>query len=92
MQMMRQRVGWMLVGLVIGAVTAGVVARGLPGQERPGPQRLQFVTADRYENHNFVFVKDRSTGACWLLAKGVESGPNNAVALAPAPVTACQYP
>jgi hypothetical protein len=87
---MTQRVGWMLVGVVIGAVTVGSVVNGQPGRERPGPKRLQFITADFYENHNFAFVKDPTSGGCWLLAKGSEGSPNNAVSLAPAPVSACE--
>ncbi len=90
---LKQRVGWMrwmLMGLVIGAVTVGSVANGQPGHERPGPKRLQFMTADFYDNHEYVFVRDPRSGGCWLVAKGIESGANNPVSLAPAPVTACE--
>ena len=87
-----QRVGWMLMGVVIGAVTGASVASGQPKHERPGPKRLQFVSADSYENHHFVFVRDPKSGACWLLAKGTEGGANNVVSLASAPVNACELP
>ncbi len=85
---MAKRLGWMLVGIVIGWIGSGslVTARWAQGPPRAG--RLMIVTNSKLsEGVIGDFIKDTRTGACWL---SIRSRDDTSGALAPAPPEACQ--
>jgi hypothetical protein len=86
-----KRFGWILVGVVIGAVAPDTILTGQRRLERPGPERLQITGVGFYEGgQNFAFIKDAKSGGCWLLARGSQGSAESPVSLAPAPATACE--
>jgi hypothetical protein len=84
-----KRIGWVLVGLVIGVSGAGALsASGGVLQERPQPRLVAFMRGDRIDGYNAYFIKDTKTGGCWLsIRSGNADGP---VALAPASPASCE--
>jgi hypothetical protein len=80
-----KRMGWMLVGVLIGGLAATAVHARQP-QSQP-PQRLVVVASDRVSGWNAEIVRDMKSDGCWLLigSRTVDG----AVAVAPAPPGTC---
>jgi hypothetical protein len=82
-----KRIGWMVIGIVIGGIGSSslVAARWAQG---PPPRRLVVVASSKLsEGVVGDFIKDIRTGACWL---SIPSRDGMTMALAPAPVESCQ--
>ena len=80
-----KRIGWILVGLLIGILASGSVRALGTAQDRP-QQRLVSSGGGTMSQSNAYFIKDTKTGACWLT---VRSRDDISSALAPAPTEAC---
>lgn len=80
-----KRVGWVLVGVVIGGLASSSLAAGRMPQERP--QRLVVTSAGGFGSGGADFIKDTKTGACWLMLR---SRDDMSGALAPAPAASCE--
>ena len=82
-----KRIGWILVGVVIGALATGSMAavRQLPD---PPQRRLTIFTQNTVIGSKTAYlIKDAKSEGCWLMISSNSSdGP---VALAPAPAPAC---
>jgi hypothetical protein len=81
-----KRIGWILVGVVIGALATGSIAavRQLP---EPPQRRLTILTQNTVGTRTAYLIKDAKSEGCWLMIS-----PNNSdgtAALAPAPAPAC---
>jgi hypothetical protein len=84
-----KRIGWVLVGILIGICGASALsASGAALQERPQSRLVAFMRGDRIDGYNAYFIKDTKTGGCWLsIRSGDAYGP---VSLAPAPAASCE--
>jgi len=81
------RLGWILVGTIVGAAAA-VVARSEASEQRPAV-RLEMTSASSpLKTHNFVFIRDSKNGGCWLGVTHAELG--SAMSIAVAPNDACR--
>ncbi len=80
-----QRVGWILTGVVIGAVATS--SSGPVKGQFQEPPRLQvsIVTAGSL-GAMAAFIKDTKSGGCWLSLRHGNSG----VSLVVAPLAACE--
>jgi hypothetical protein len=73
------RLGWILVGIVIGVVLmTSIRAQAQPNARQPA--RLVFLQVPASDNSATYFIKDTKNGACWLAAAG---------GIAPAPEVSC---
>ena len=80
-----KRIGWLVVGAVIGAIAVSTLtAQQLP-PERP-ERRLNVLRSAPIDGGSAYF-KDTKTGACWLT---VHFSGDSASTLAPAPATSCE--
>jgi hypothetical protein len=83
---MTKRIGWLVLGTVLGGITVSTVtARQLP-PERPERRLIVLRNAGPMEYGNAHFIKDAKTGACWL---AIHFNSENASTLAPAPPASC---
>ena len=81
-----KRIGWILVGVVIGALATGSMAavRQLP---EPPQRRLVVFMDNQIGRRTASLIKDTRGDGCWLMiTTGNADGP---VAIAPAPASAC---
>ena len=81
-----KRVGWIFVGVVIGALATGSMAavRQLPD---PPQRRLVVIAENSVGRRNASLIKDTKGDGCWLMiTTGNVDGP---LAIAPAPASAC---
>jgi len=81
-----KRIGWILVGVVIGGIGSSSLAT-VRSQEQPSQRLMTVATAKLAEGVVGAFVKDTQTGACWL---SIRSRDDMSGALAPAPSTSCE--
>ncbi len=83
----RKRLGWVVIGIVIGGIGSGVLVAFTSAQVQP-PRRLVIVGNSRVtEGVVGDFIKDMRTGACWL---SIPSRDGMTMALAEAPAESCQ--
>jgi hypothetical protein len=78
-----KRGGWILVGVVIGALAASS-SRGVTAQSQDGT-RLKLTTTSAGIGQA-IFIKDTKSTGCWF----VVSQPNAGVGIATAPPEACE--
>ena len=84
---MAKRLGWMVIGIVIGGIGSSSLVAARWAQGAP-PRRLMVVAGSRVsEGVVGDFIKDMRTGACWL---SIPSRDDMTRALAPAPAESCQ--
>ena len=82
-----KRLGWLVIGIVIGCIGSGSLVAAKWAQAAPG-RRLVVAAGSRLsEGVNGDFITDTRTGACWL---SIRSRDAMSMALAPAPKEACQ--
>jgi hypothetical protein len=82
-----KRIGWILVGVVIGGGVSATLGAVRASQEAP-PRRLAVLpVAGGVEGGTSYFIKDTRTGACWLT---IRSRDDISAALAPAPPASCE--
>ena len=81
-----KRIGWILVGVVIGALTSNLMAATRQVQDQPA-SRLVVFGESRVGLRAAYLVKDTKSDGCWLTIGS--SSPAEPVALAPAPPSAC---
>ena len=82
-----KRLGWLVIGIVIGWIGSGSLVAARWAQVVP-VGRLEVVAGARLkEGVHGNFIKDTRTGACWL---SVPSRDDRSMALAPAPAESCQ--
>ena len=82
-----KRIGWILVGVVIGALATGSMAavRQLP---EPPQRRLTVITQSTVVGSRTAYlIRDAKSEGCWLMIGS--NSPEGTVALAPAPAPAC---
>jgi hypothetical protein len=81
-----KRIGWILIGVVIGGLATGSMSAVREQQRQASPGRLAFVDVS---SGNFgavaAFVKDTKSTGCWLAMSKGDSG----VSLVTAPPEAC---
>ena len=83
------RLGWILVGVLIGASSSAFFA--LNAQTARPQQRVQVTFGNSGGAQNFYFVKDSKSGGCWLMAtSSTGSAMSQPVSLATAPASACE--
>jgi hypothetical protein len=78
-----KRTGWVLVGLIIGALATSSL--GAVKEQAQAPSRLTVSTAAVTTVGVAAFVKDTKSAGCWIVFSK-DSG----VSVATAPVQACQ--
>jgi hypothetical protein len=82
-----KRLGWMVIGIVIGGIGSSSLLAARWAQGAP-PRRLVVVAGSKLsEGVVGNFIKDIRTGACWL---SIPSRDDMTMALAPAPTESCQ--
>jgi hypothetical protein len=81
--------GWILMGFVLGTATTTGIATAGQFRKDP-PTRMVLTNAGYHDSRGFQFVRDSKTGGCWLLVRSNETGTPNPIALAEAPLQACQ--
>jgi hypothetical protein len=79
-------IGWILIGVVIGALASTALTAANARQE-PASRRLLVLAAGPLQTFSTSFIKDTKTGACWL---AVRSRDDVSAALAPAPAASCE--
>ena len=82
-----KRLGWLVIGIVIGWIGSGSLLAARWAQAVPGRRLMVVARANLSEGVNGNFIKDTRTGACWL---AVRSRDDRDMALAPAPLESCQ--
>jgi len=86
MVMNAKRLGWVLLGVLIGGFAADSI--GASRQNAVPPRRLIGVGASVLPNEGqALFLKETKTGACWLTLR---SRDDVSAALAPAPRESCE--
>lgn len=80
------RTGWILIGVVIGALASTALTAAGARQERTS-RRLSVLSAGPLQTYNTSFIKDTKTGACWF---AIRSRDDVGAALAPAPAASCE--
>ena len=82
-----KRIGWILVGVVIGALATGSMAavRQLP--EVATQRRLAVITENSVGPRHAYLIKDAKSEGCWLMISS--GGSDGTAALAQAPTPAC---
>ncbi len=80
-----KRVGWILIGVIIGALATSSSGAGKEQFQEPPRLKVSFVTAGNL-GAMAAFIKDTRSGGCWLsLQRG-----DAAVSLVTAPPSACE--
>jgi hypothetical protein len=79
-----KRIAWILIGVVVGALTTGSVMGARQRQEQPS-SRLVVWARMPIEGKSATLIRDTKSEGCWLM---IPSGENSTV-LAPAPSGAC---
>jgi len=82
-----KRIGWLLVGAIIGAIAASTLtAAQLPAlhSER---RLISLHSAGTTDGGSAYFIKDAKTGACWLTIRFRDDSGGS---LAPAPAASCE--
>ena len=82
-----KRLGWVVIGIVIGGIGSTSVVAVRPPQQQPAGRLIVVGTAKIEEGVVGGFLKDTKTGACWL---SIRSRDDMTRALAPAPEESCQ--
>ena len=82
-----KRIGWMLVGAVIGAIAVSTLTAAQLPPERPERRLIVLRSAGPMEYGTAYFIKDAKTGACWLT---VRFHNDSGGTLAPAPAASCE--
>jgi hypothetical protein len=82
------RLGWIMVGVLIGVLATSVMGT-VRAQQTGAPGRFVLTETSEMKNslvYSLFFVRDTKSNACWIAA----GGGGALTALAPAPATACQ--
>ena len=64
-----KRIGWLVVGVVIGAIGVSTLTAGQLPPERPERRLIVLRNAGPIEYGTAYFIKDARTGACWLTVR-----------------------
>ena len=80
-------IGWILVGVVIGALATGSMAAVKQLPEVATQRRLTVLTESTVGPRQAYLIKDAKSEGCWLMISS--GGPDGTAALAPAPPAAC---
>jgi hypothetical protein len=83
-----KRLGWMLVGVVVGAVLMGAITIGAQSNVRPPTPEITIGDPSYNDTHNFRYIKSPRSKDCWLYVTSRHKD-DNAVAIAPASEAAC---
>ena len=81
------RSGWILIGVVIGALASTALTAASARQEKTTSRRLLVQAAGPLQTISTSFIKDTKTGACWL---AIRSRDDVSTSLAPAPAASCE--
>jgi hypothetical protein len=82
-----KRIGWLLVGAVIGAIAVSTLTAAQLPPERPERRLIALRNAGPIEGGTAYFIKDTKTGACWLTFRFRDDSGGS---LAPAPAASCE--
>jgi hypothetical protein len=82
-----QRIGWALIGAVIGGIGVSTLTAGQLPPERPERRLIVLRNAGPMEGASAYFIKDAKTGACWLTVRFRDDSGGS---LAPAPAVSCE--
>jgi len=83
---MVKRIGWVVLGVLIGALSSSALVATKQLPEPPTP-RLAAFGRSSIGNRTATLIKDTKSDACWLLISA--SAADGGMALAPAPNYAC---
>jgi hypothetical protein len=82
-----RRIGWILIGVLVGAIATTSFGAAREPQSGRVTRLIVMGTSSPLQTHNFSFIKDTKSGACWLAAL---SGPEGGMSIATAPAEACE--
>jgi hypothetical protein len=81
------RIGWLLVGAVIGAIALSTLTAAQLPPLQPERRLISLRNAFPIEGGSAYFIKDTKTGACWLTVRFRDDSGGS---LAPAPAVSCE--
>jgi len=82
-----KRIGWVFLGVLIGALSTSALVATKQLPEPPTPRLAAFGRTSIGSSRTATLIKDTKTDACWLLVSAPSA--DGALALAPAPNYAC---
>ena len=80
-----KRVGWILIGVVIGVLATSSIGAVKEQFQEPARLSVSYATANNL-GAMAAFIKDTKSGGCWLSLRYGDSG----VSLVTAPPSACE--
>jgi hypothetical protein len=82
-----KRIGWLLVGAIIGAIAVSTLAAAQLPPLHPERRLISLHNAGTTDSGSAYFIKDTKTGACWLTVRFRDDSGGS---LAPAPAASCE--
>ena len=82
-----KRLGWVLVGVLIGGFGSGSLSARRPSQEQPSRRLVTLPALPLSGSVSGYFIRDAKTDACWLM---IRSRDDLSGTMSPAPSASCE--